>query len=137
MLSASTAETTASIGTSHRSEIFRLRSVRDQPVRAAHDHVGLDAAAAQLGDRVLGGLGLLLPRRAEVGHQGEVDVADVVTADVPAELADGLDERDDLDVADGAADLDDDHVDVVGAEPADPLLISSVTCGMTWTVRPR
>ena len=99
-----------------------LEVVGDHPVRAAHDDVGLDAPAAQLGDRVLGGLGLLLAGRAEVGNQGQVDVADVVPADIAAELADGLDERDDLDVADGAADLDDDHVDVLGAEGADALL---------------
>ena len=73
-----------------------------RPVAAADDHVGLDAPAAQLGDRVLGRLGLLLARRAEVGHQRDVDVADVVPADVLAELADGLEEREDLDVADGA-----------------------------------
>ena len=41
-----------------------LEPRRDRPVGAAHDRVGLDAAAAQLGDRVLGGLGLLLARRA-------------------------------------------------------------------------
>ncbi len=92
-----------------------LEVVRDHAVRPADDHVGLDAPAAQLGDRVLGGLGLLLPRRPQVGHEGQVHVADVVPTDVAAELADGLEEGDDLDVADGAADLDDDDVDVVGA----------------------
>ena len=96
-----------------------LERLGDGLVGPAHDDVGLDAPAAQLRDRVLGGLGLLLARGAEVGHQGQVHVADVVPADVLPELADGLEERDDLDVADGAADLDDDHVDVVGAEPAD------------------
>ena len=52
------------------------------------------------------------------GHEGDVDVADVVAADVEAELPDGLEEREDLDVADGAADLGDDHVDVVGGQAA-------------------
>ena len=51
-----------------------------------------------------------------------MDVADVVPSDVPPELADGLDEGDDLDVADGAADLDDDHIDVLGAEGPDAFL---------------
>ena len=51
-----------------------------------------------------------------------MDVADVVPSDVAPELADGLDEGDDLDVADRAADLHDDHVDVLGAEGADALL---------------
>ena len=105
--------------TSHRLEILRLRSSRDRRLAAAHDDVGLDAAAAQLGDRVLGGLGLLLARRTDERHQRDVDVADVVAADVLAELPDGLEERQDLDVADGAADLGDHHVDVVGGEAAD------------------
>ena len=39
---------------------------------------------------------------------------DVVAADLVADLADGLQERQRLDVADGAADLGDDDVDVVG-----------------------
>ena len=65
-----------------------LEPGRDRPVRAAHDGVGLDAAAAQLGDRVLGRLRLLLTRRADERHQRHVDVEDVLAADVLAELAD-------------------------------------------------
>ena len=95
---------------------------RDRPVAAAHDRVGLDAATAQLGDRVLGGLGLLLARRADERHQGDVHVADVVAPDVLAELPDRLEERQDLDVADGAADLGDDDVDVVGGQAQDAVL---------------
>ena len=49
-------------------------------------------------------------------------VEDVVAADVLAELPDRLEEREDLDVADGAADLGDHDVDVVGGEREDPLL---------------
>ncbi len=56
-----------------------------------------------------------------MGHEGQVQVADVVAPDVAAELADGLEERHDLDVADGAADLDDDDVDVLPPEAPDPL----------------
>ena len=48
-----------------------------------------------------------------------MDVADVVAADVVAELPDRLEERQDLDVADGAADLGDHDVDVVGGEALD------------------
>ena len=51
-----------------------------------------------------------------------MQVADVVAADVEAELADGLEEREDLDVADGAAHLGDDDVDLVGGEPVDAAL---------------
>ena len=55
-----------------------------------------------------------------------------------AQLPDGLQEGQGLDVAHRAADLDD-H-DVVVRRPAVdsmPFLISSVTCGMTCTVLPR
>ena len=64
--------------------------------------------------RVLGRFGLLLARRADERHQGHMDVADVLAADIHAELPNGLEERQDLDVADGAADLGDHDVDVVG-----------------------
>ena len=98
-----------------------LQALGDGLVAAADDHVGLDTPAAQLGHRVLGRLGLLLAGH-QVGHQGQVHVADVLPADVPAELADGLNEGDDLDVAHRAADLDDDDVDVVVGQPAHPVL---------------
>jgi hypothetical protein len=52
-----------------------------------------------------------------------VDEQAVAAPDVHGELADGLQERQRLDVADGPADLRDDHVDVRGlADEADPLL---------------
>ena len=49
-------------------------------------------------------------------------VADVVAAHVEAELPDGLEERQDLDVADRAADLGDDDVDVVAGQAGDAAL---------------
>jgi hypothetical protein len=98
-----------------------LEVLGDHAVGAAHDDIGLDTPAAELGHRVLGGLGLLLARRAEVRDQGQVDIGHVVASHVASELADCLDEGDDLDVADRAPDLDDDHVDVVGAELVDLL----------------
>src|SRR3954462_5146815 len=64
---------------------------------------------------MLGRLGLDLPRRRDVGHQRKVDVADVVAAKIEAHLADGLEERQRLDVAHRAAHLDDRHVGVAGA----------------------
>ena len=97
--------------------------VRHVAVRAQDDHVGLDADAAQLLDGVLGGLGLELAGRREGRQQRHVDVQDVVAPLVLAHLADGLEERQALDVADGAADLDDDHVRVpVARDARDPLL---------------
>ena len=116
------AVTTASSSTSHISEILRLIDVRDRPVGAADDRVGLDADRAQRGDRVLGRLGLQLAGRADVGHQRDVQEEHVVAADLVADLADGLEERQRLDVADGAADLGDHHVDVGAGHRADAVL---------------
>ena len=96
-----------------------LDAVGQLAVGAAHDRVGLDADGAQRGHRVLGGLGLQLARRTDVGHQGDVDEEAVVAADLVAGLASGLEERQRLDVADGAADLGDHDVDVRAAHRED------------------
>lgn len=94
----------------------------DLAVGAQHDGVRLDADVAQGGHRVLGGLGLQLAGGADVGQQRDVDDEDVVPADLVADLADGLQERQRLDVADRAADLRDDDVHVVGGHAADAVL---------------
>src|SRR5271166_180499 len=54
-------------------------------------------------------------------HERQVQVADIVPADVPPELPDSLEEGHDLDVADRAADFDDDHIDALAAQASDPL----------------
>src|SRR4051794_15624918 len=79
---------------------------------AAHDHVGLDADAAQLLHRVLGRLRLQLARVAEERHERQVDEHAAVAALVDLELAQRLEERQRLDVADRAADLGDHDVDL-------------------------
>ena len=79
-------------------------------VRAADDHVGMDTDAAQLVDRVLRRLRLQLAGGLDERHERHVDVHDVLGADLAAELAHRLEERQRLDVADGAADLGDDDV---------------------------
>src|SRR5688572_19795096 len=89
--------------------------LRDGPVGAAEQRVGLDADLAQLLHRVLRRLGLDLARRGDVGHQRQVDVADVVAAHVEPHLPDGLEERQRLDVAHRAADLDDRNVGIARA----------------------
>ena len=61
------------------------------------------------------------PAERDVGHQREVDVERVLAADVLAELANGFEERQALDVADRAADLDEHDVDVA-ADRADAVL---------------
>ena len=123
MLSTSRAETTASTGSEANSAIF-LRMSRDSAALGAADHhVGLDADAAQLVDRVLRRLGLELARVADVGHERQVDVHAAAPADVDRELADRLQERQRLDVADRAADLGDDDVDVLAlADELDAVL---------------
>ena len=85
----------------------------EEPIGAAEQDVGLDADRAQVADAVLRRLGLQLAGGADERHQRQVDVERVLAADVLAQLADRLDERQALDVADGAADLDEHDVDVL------------------------
>ena len=80
---------------------------------AAHEDVGLDADLAELGHRLLGGLGLQLAGGGEVGHEGDVQENHVARALFEGELAQGLEEGQALDVAGGAADLGDEDVDVL------------------------
>ena len=122
-MSAVSAGMTASVATSVNSAIFsRISSVTGWS-RAQDDDVRLDADAAQLLDRVLGGLGLELAGGGQGGQQRHVDVQDVGPPDVLAHLADGLEERQALDVADGPADLDDDDIGIaVAGDATDPLL---------------
>ena len=128
---------TASSSTSQKSAILRLMSRGEEPIGAAEQDVRLDADRAQLAHAVLRGLGLELAGRADERHQREVDVERVLAADVLPELADGLEERQALDVADRAADLDDHDVDVRAPTARMASLISLVMCGITCTVRPR
>ena len=86
----------------------------EEAVRAAEQDVGLDADRAQVADAVLRRLGLQLAGGADERHQRQVDVERVLAPDVLAQLADRLEERQALDVADRAADLDEHDVDVLG-----------------------
>ena len=88
---------------------------RDLAVGAAQQDVGLDADRAQLLDRMLGRLGLQLAGGRDVGQQRQVDVDDVAARQVVAELADRLEERQALDVADRAADLDQHEIEALVA----------------------
>ncbi len=102
------------VDVAHQRDLLLHRG-RDLAVGAAHDGVGLDADRAQRRHGVLGRLGLELTGRPDPRHQGDVQEEDVVAADVVAHLAGRLEERQRLDVADGAADLGDHHVDLVAA----------------------
>ena len=82
---------------------------------AADEDVRLDTDLPQLARReCCVGLVFASPAAFRYGHQRQVDVQAVLLADVEGELADRLEERQALDVADGAADLGDDDVHVVG-----------------------
>ena len=91
---------------------------RDHVARSADDDVGVDTDAAQLVDGVLGRLRLQLAGRVDVRDERDVDVEDVLCARLAAELADRLEERQRLDVADRAADLADHDVGSRSARPS-------------------
>jgi hypothetical protein len=91
-----------------------LHLLGDLPLGAAEQDVRLDADLAQFHDRMLGRLGLQLASRADVGHQGDVDVEGVAGSPVEAELADGLQEGERLDVTHGSAHFDDGHIGALG-----------------------
>ena len=99
-----------------------LDALGDRPVGSAHQRIWRDTHLAQGRDRVLGGFGLQLTAGAEVGHQRDVQEEGVLPADLVPDLPGRLEERQRLDVADGAADLGDHHVDVVGGHREDAVL---------------
>ena len=78
--------------------------------RAADDDVWVDTDAPQLVHRVLGRLRLELARGVDERDERDVEVDDVLGADLAPELPDRLEERKRLDVADRPADLGDDDV---------------------------
>ena len=72
---------------------------------------------------MLGGLGLQLAGRANVGQQGEVDEERPIALELAMDLAQRLQEWLTLDVADGAANFGDDHLSVgLASDPLDALL---------------
>jgi type II secretory pathway component PulM len=86
------------------------------PVGPADQHVGRDADGAQLLHRMLRRLGLQLARCRDVGQQRQVHEDALAARLVLRELADRLEERQALDVADRAADLAEHEVDLVLAD---------------------
>ena len=79
-------------------------------VGAAEQDVGLDADGEHFLDGVLGGLGFQLLRGGDPGNERDVDEDGIFAAEFLAHLADGFEERERFDVADGAADFDDGDV---------------------------
>ena len=79
---------------------------------AEYQNVWLDAHPLQLLDAVLGGLGLQFVGSLQIRHIGKVYAYGVATQ-LPAQLADGLHKGSALNVADGAAHLGDDEVELL------------------------
>src|SRR5699024_7166562 len=96
-----------------------LQTLRDGPVGAAHDRIGLHTDTAQRRDRVLSRLGLHLPGGAEVRQERHVQEEAVLPADLVADLAYRLQEGLGLYVTDGATDLGDDDVHIGGGHRVD------------------
>ena len=89
----------------------------------ADDDVRLNPDAAQLFDAVLGRFRFQFAGGGDIRNQGDMDIEGVVLADFLAHLADRLEERQALDVADRTADFGDHHVGVVfAADEINPLL---------------
>src|SRR5262249_44754966 len=64
---------------------------------------------------MLGRLGLELAGARDERQKGQVDIDRMATRQLVAELADGLEERQALDIADRAADLDQDEIEALVA----------------------
>ena len=82
-------------------------------IGTAKKDVGLNADRAQLLDRMLGRLGLELTGARNEGQQRQMDVNGALPRQLVAELADGLEVRQALDVTDRAADLDQNEVEAL------------------------
>jgi hypothetical protein len=87
---------------------------RQRMLAAAEQDVGLDAQRGQFAHAMLRGLGLQLAGGRDIGHQSHMDEDGLAAAQLIVELADGLHERQALDIADGPADLAEHEVDIVG-----------------------
>ena len=91
-----------------------LDGLVQQAVGTQHQGIRGDAELTQHHDGVLGRFGLELMSRGNIRHQGDVHEHAVLGAQIAADLTRGLQERLGFDVADGATDFGDDHVDVIG-----------------------
>ena len=118
------------IGGIHHRLLIDIAEIGDLPFQllaercfaSTHDDVGLNPSAPKFSDRVLGRLCLLLTGWTDERHQGDVHVTHVVPAGIFAELSDRFEKWKDLDVTDGAADLGDDDIDIIGRDPLYPAL---------------
>ncbi len=84
---------------------------RERDLGTAEEYVGLDTDLPEPLDAVLRRFRLYLVGRLDVRDEGQVNVEDVLPAEVHPKLADRLEKGQPLDVARGAADLRDHDVD--------------------------
>src|SRR5882762_3959854 len=82
----------------------------DVTVAAAQQNVRLDTDAEHFFYAVLGGLGLQFAGGCDEGNERHMDEERVFCAEFEAHLANGFEEGKGLDIADSAADFDDDDV---------------------------
>ena len=97
----------------HRNLVAQI--VIERVIGAAHEHVGLDADLAELGDGLLRGLGLEFAGGLEERYERDVDEHAIRRADLEGKLAHRFEKRQAFDVAGGAADFGDEDVDVFAA----------------------
>ena len=138
MVSAVSAGMTASASTSVNSAIFsRISSGTGWSDRRTITSGWMPMPRSSLTECCVGFV-LSSPVAASSGSSVTWTYSTFARPDVLAHLADRLEERQALDVADRAADLDDHDVGSPSrATRAIRSLISLVMCGMTWTVPPR
>ena len=105
MLSTSRASITALSRTLQNSSELAALFLRNFPVGAAQQDIGLDADRAQFFHRMLRRLGLQLAGARDERQQRQVNVDRMTARQIVLDLADRLEERQALDVAHRAADL--------------------------------
>ena len=93
---------------------FRFQIGGQRAVAAANQHVRLNSDAEKFFHAVLRGFGFQFARGVDEWHQREVHENNIFRTELEAHLADGFQEWERLDVADGAADFDQDDVHAFG-----------------------
>ena len=103
---------TASTATFEKSAIFSFIAARERPICERQSRMSgwMPISRSSLTECCVG-LVFSSPAVGDERHERDVDAERVLRARLDLQLADGLEERQRLDVADGAADLDDGDVD--------------------------
>jgi len=91
---------------------FLTFALRNFPLCATDQQVGLDADRAEFPHTVLGWFGFQLSCSFEIRNQGQMDEQAVLFANFQGELSDGFKEGHPLDVADCASDFGDYNIHI-------------------------